>query len=132
MPITARYADPEGTLIVAEIDGKTLHVPIDQANRHYARIIGESVEIAAYEPPPPEVPAIVSRYQGRQALRDAGLFDQVVALVNDPATAEEVRVRWEDLTVFERHSPLIAALAPSLGLSKAEVDALFVAAAAIE
>lgn len=94
----------------------------------------DGTQVVKYVPPPAPVPATVTRFQGRQALRDAGLFDQVEALVNDPATDDAVRIRWADLTVFERHSSFIAALAPQLDppLLPADIDALFIAAAAIE
>ena len=134
MEITARYIDEAQSLIEAEIDARIYKVPADPANRHYRLIVAAGVAIAPYVAPPPPVPATVTRFQGRQALRNAGLFDQVELLVNDPATTEEVRTRWEDLTVFERSSPFIAALAPLLDppLSEAEIDALFIAAAQIE
>ena len=134
MAFTARYADASGAVIAAEIDGASLLIPVDPRNRHYARLNAEGVVIEPYVPPPPPVPATVTRVQGRQALRNAGLFDQVVALINDPATSEEVRNRWDDLFVFERDSSFIADLAPRLDppLSEADVDALFIAAAQID
>ena len=74
------------------------------------------------------VPASVSARQARLALLAAGLLDQVEAAV---ATAGgSVRIEWEYATVNERASPLLAAIAGALGLTDAQVDALFIAAAA--
>lgn len=76
------------------------------------------------------VPDEITPYQARMALNQAGLRDTVeLALANAPL---EVRDAWQyGLTVY-RTSPMIAALAASLGLNDAAVDALFIAASQIE
>lgn len=93
----------------------------------------DGTQVMKYVPPPVPVPATVTRFQGRQALRDVGLFDAVVALV-DASTDQKLKRRWEELTIFERDSEFIANLAPLLDppLLPADIDALFIAAAAIE
>jgi hypothetical protein len=50
----ARFADPEQTIILADIDGVALHIPVDTANRHYRSILDENITIAAYSAPGPE------------------------------------------------------------------------------
>lgn len=79
--------------------------------------------------PPIDVPASVTRFQARAALHEAGLLDQIEAAVAaaDPLTREA----WASATAFERSSPTIAALAAALGLSLADIDALFRRAAQI-
>ncbi len=76
-------------------------------------------------------PASVSAYQARIALLNAGLLAAAEALMADPATEAVARIAWEHATVFERSSPFIVTLAPALGLSEAQVDDLFIAAAAV-
>lgn len=89
-----------------------------------------------WEPPPPEPakikPTVVSAYQARVALYHAGLLDAVEAMVSDPNTAMEVKLAWEYATEFHRDNPFILALAPQLGLTEEQLDALFEAAAQVQ
>ena len=98
-------------------------------------------------PPPPEPPEppeptpedilaaeragmVVSRFQAKAALLQAGLLDPVEAAL---AGADPVaRLAWAEAVEFRRLSPTIATLAASLGLSEAQLDDLFRAAGAIE
>lgn len=81
--------------------------------------------------PPVAVPVSVSSYKASRALLRAGLLDDVEAIMADPTTPREMVLAWNRATEFERSSPTVAAIAAALGLSDAEVDALFIDAAAI-
>lgn len=75
----------------------------------------------------------VSRRQARRALRAAGLLDDIEAAINalpEPARSDAL-IDWQDATEFARNWPLLITLAAALGLSDAQVDALFAAAAAL-
>jgi len=76
--------------------------------------------------------AVVSRFQARAVLRQAGLRSQVEAIMDDPATDPLVIDAWHDAHEFRRMSPTIIALADQLGLTEAEVDDLFHQASLIE
>lgn len=90
-------------------------------------------EIAAIpQPPPAPKPQTVTRFQARAALMQAGLLDDVEALMANPATPAIQRLAWADAQEFRRSSPTVAAMAAALGLSSAQVDALFEQAAGIE
>jgi len=80
-------------------------------------------------PPPAPVPAEVPQWQARRALHAAGLLTAVEAAV--AASSEDVKITWEYAPNIRRDSPMIAALAPVLGLTDAQLDDLFRAAAAI-
>ncbi|MGE0024329.1 MAG: hypothetical protein AB7S70_11940 [Hyphomicrobium sp.] len=84
--------------------------------------------IAAHDPDAPVVPQAVTPYQARRALDAAGLRDAAEAAI--AAADYDVRDAWEYALTIERNSPFIAALAPALGLSSEQIDALFIAAAA--
>ncbi|MGE0022748.1 MAG: hypothetical protein AB7S70_03850 [Hyphomicrobium sp.] len=84
--------------------------------------------IAAHDPDAPVVPQVVTPYQARRALNAAGLRDAAEAAI--AAAGYDVRDAWEYALTIERSSPFVAALAPALGLSDTQIDALFVAAAA--
>lgn len=79
--------------------------------------------------PAPNV-QVVSRLQARLALKGAGLLDAVEQAV--AAASDDVKMVWADAQEFRRDSPTLLALAGALGLIDEQVDALFVAAAAIK
>lgn len=98
--------------------------------------IGWTYDGTTFHAPPPPAPAIpesVSRHQARLALLGAGLLAQVDTVIDSlPSPQKEAaRIDWEDASEFRRDSPLIAQLGPALGLTSAQIDALFVQAAAI-
>ncbi|CAB3647766.1 hypothetical protein LMG26696_02633 [Achromobacter pulmonis] len=88
------------------------------------------------------VPASVSRYQGREAMRltpftkqgeaDWTLFDAFEELLNDPSTPAYYRRAWDELQAFERESAMLNAAAEVLGLTQAKLDDLFRLAAALK
>lgn len=77
------------------------------------------------------VPASVTRFQARAALHLAGLLPQVEAAV---AASNDMlaQLAWADALEFERASPTIAAIAAAIGLTEAQIDALFVTASQIQ
>lgn len=80
-------------------------------------------------PPPVPVPSSISPAQARLALLGVGLLDEVEAAV---AAADRVtQIAWSQATSIERDSPTVAGLSAALGLSAAQLDALFIAGAAI-
>lgn len=75
--------------------------------------------------------AVVSRFQARAALYQAGLLAQVEALMAHPDTPELTRLAWTDAQEFKRLSPTVLAMSMALGLDDAALDALFASAALI-
>ena len=81
----------------------------------------------------PDVPQSVTMRQARLALLSAGLLsavDAAIAALPSPHK-EAAQVEWEYAATVERQSPLMGQLAPALGMSDAEMDALFVAAGSL-
>ena len=74
---------------------------------------------------------VVSRFQARAALSNAGLLSQAETAIAN-ATDPIVSLAWQDAMEFRRNSPTIQALAPELGLDDAALDQLFEDAAQIE
>lgn len=88
-----------------------------------------------FQPPaPPVVPPLeVTMRQGRLALLAAGklaLVEQAIAALPSPAK-EAAQIEWEYSSSILRYGPLVQSLAPAIGLSDADVDALFIAANAL-
>jgi hypothetical protein len=94
---------------------------------------GEFGAIGAYVAPAPVVPQEVSMRQARRALYQAGLLAAVEAAIAAMPGIEgdHARIDWATAQSIRRDWPLVAALALALGLSDAQLDALFVTAAAI-
>lgn len=88
------------------------------------------------QPPAPPAPAfvpVVSMRQARLALLAASKLTAVEAAINglaEPAKSR-ARIEWDFATEVRRDWPLLVTLAGEMGLSAAEVDALFAAAAAL-
>lgn len=101
-------------------------------------IAGHSYDPATgvFTPPAPPVvntvPQKVTAFQAKAALLHADLLDAVEAMMADPATPRIVKLAWVETLHFERTSPTVAAMASSLNLTDAEVDALFVYAAEVQ
>lgn len=74
------------------------------------------------------VPETVTPLQARRALRAAGLLPTVNAWVASQPD-EDIKDAWEFASVIERYGPLTLGAAAALGLSEAQLDALFIAAA---
>lgn len=74
---------------------------------------------------------VVSPFQAKMALQQAGLLDSVETLINDPATDVSIKLAWNNATEFRRTSPMIAALSSQLNLSDTQLDELFTNAATV-
>ena len=127
----AAYANAENTTISVDINGVTSFVPCAPGNSDYAAIqslvaAGELV-IAPYVPPPAPPVTQVTMRQARLALLAADLLDDVEVMMSEADRA--VRIEWEYATVVDRNSPLVVAIGGSLGLTDAQIDALFADAA---
>ena len=79
------------------------------------------------------VPGAVTMRQARRALLAAGLLAAVEAAIDALAEPERsaARIEWEYSSEVQRHNGFVTQLAPALGLSDAQLDALFVSAAAL-
>ncbi len=99
--------------------------------------------IPAELPPPlaalPE-PYPVSRWQGREAMRltpygdpedGVSLFDATETLLARSETPPYYRSAWEELQIFDPGSPMLAAIADELGLTRDARRTLFLFAATL-
>lgn len=78
--------------------------------------------------------ATVTRRQALRALNDAGLLTAVENAINAMTGPAGVaaKIDWDNATEFRRDFPLLISLATALGLTAADIDDLFAAAAAIQ
>lgn len=83
----------------------------------------------APEPQPDAAPAVVSRFQARAALMDAGLLADVELALADAGPLAQLA--WAEATEWRRDSPTIATIAEALDLTEGELNDLFRAASQI-
>lgn len=79
-------------------------------------------------PPPVYVPQSVSIYQGKAAMLQLNLLDDVDAYMIRPSTPALTKLAWREATRFERSSAMIAQAKADLGWSDEQVDQLFILA----
>ncbi|MNX88794.1 hypothetical protein D3C86_1207800 [compost metagenome] len=84
--------------------------------------------LVAHDPVAPEptpVPRVVSRWQGREAMRitewgETDVISAVEAVLADPATPAYYRTAWDELQQFELDSPMLIAIADVIGMTQAQ------------
>ena len=81
----------------------------------------------------PPVPQSVTMRQARLALEAVGKLDDVDAAIAalPLPTRKKAQIEWEYSNEVQRHNGIVSQLGPALSLTEAEIDALFVAAAAL-
>jgi hypothetical protein len=82
---------------------------------------------------PPAVPSEVTMRQARLALAAAGKLaavDAAIASLPEPQKSA-AQIEWEYSAAVRRTQPLVLALAPAIGLTSEQLDALFIQAAAL-
>lgn len=77
------------------------------------------------------VPRSVSAFQARAILHRGGLLEQLEAIIA-ASNDQEAKLAWEYAVEFVRDGALLNGVAGQLGLSGAQIDDLFRAAALIE
>lgn len=77
------------------------------------------------------VPPAVSAFQARAVLHRNGLLEQVEAIIA-ASEDQEAKLAWAHAVEFIRTGPLLNGVAAQLGLTSAQIDDLFRAAALIE
>lgn len=83
--------------------------------------------------PGPVVPASVTMRQARLALLGAGLLGSVQTAIDGlPSPQREAaQIEWDYSNELQRDNPFVALLAPALGLTSEQLDALFITAAGL-
>ena len=140
---TGQYWQFEDDVSVNEVDGGLRFVAVHGAELSVPQTLVRSTPPPPYVPPEP-VPLPVSRWQGREAMRASpygdipleeggiSLFEATEQLLARPETPAYYRTAWEEMQVFEPTSPMLIAIADTLGLAAADLRALFLFAATLK
>ncbi len=89
----------------------------------------DGTTLTAPPSPPTPVPTSVTMRQARLALLAAGLLDSVETAITAAGVA--AKIEWDYATEVQRSSGLVPAMATALGMTEAQIDALFVAASTL-
>ena len=94
---------------------------------------GTGVELIPVVAPAPVVPQEVTMRQARLALLGAGNLSAVnAAIAGMTGTAgDAARIEWDYSSSVKRTQPLVLQMGAALGLTKAQLDQLFITAAAL-
>lgn len=98
-----------------------------------ASVLPPDTVILPYIAPPVAVPAEITMRQARLVLMGAGKLtavDAAIAAMPEPQKSA-AKIEWEYSNTVQRHNGFVSALGPALGLTESEVDALFIAGAAL-
>ena len=148
--VSAGNLYPDDAAYIAKVcaDANLAELPIEAADSYAAQYAGktileletelaEAITATSALPNPPDlppptiagVPQEVTMRQARLALLGAGLLDNVNSAI---ATAGQAAlIEWEFANSVVRGSPFITQLGAALGMTDAQIDALFVAAAGL-
>ena len=118
IPMTLKLVDIEDLHTFVKPDGS--EVPLEQYCK--TQYIAPYVEP---EPLPEPVPQVITMRQARLQLLEAGLLDDVEALV---ALDRKSQIEWEYASEVYKQSPLIEAVKGALNLTDTQIDNMFVAA----
>lgn len=118
------YADVQMQML--RDDAQALGTPLDE---HESLIALVESGIVPYVPPPPTIPQSVAMRQARLALLAAGLLDSVETAIAGAGPA--AKIEWEYAQEVQRAAGLVPAMATALGMTEAQIDALFVQAATL-
>ena len=90
---------------------------------------GQSYKDALLEGPAVIVPEFVSMRQTRLALLGAGVLTTVKALIAE--STEEVQIYWDTAQEVHRNNEIVLAVQTELGLTDAQLDAMFISASTL-
>jgi hypothetical protein len=96
---------------------------------------GDLYDGEVFTKPGPAVPESVSMAAARKALILGGVslaaVDAAIDSITDSTERDLARTDWEYAASVRRHSPLVDSLGAAIGLTEAEIDALFIAAGSL-
>lgn len=99
----------------------------------FAAALDVGMQIDPYVDPLPSVPQSILMKQARKVLLQAGYLVQISVIINAmPSPQKELaQIDWDTSNTVERGNPLVLEMAAELGLTDAQLDAMFIAGAAL-
>lgn len=120
------------TTVVRIADGASFEpVASNSDGAAYLAWVGAGNTPTPYTPPPTPVPTDITMRQARLVLLGAGLLasvDTAIAAMPEPQKSA-AHIEWEYSNAVQRHNGFVSALGTAIGLTEAQIDALFIAGA---
>lgn len=124
---TGQFWQFDDDVQVIEEDGRlSFYAPSGQALVTPPGLVPHALELPGE--PTAAVPLSVSRYQARAALLEAGMLADVEAYFSALPDTSIARLAWQEAPTVNRNSDALVAAANDLGLTDAQLDALFMRA----
>ena len=130
MAVTKYYADANGNYIGAFEGALPPAGSIEVPAPNHGKDKWNGTAWVPYAP----VPQSVTRAQAKLALLQAGLLGSIqpaIDAISDDTQRTASQIEWDDRLTFERSNGTLVTMATALGMSDAQIDALFIAAAAL-
>lgn len=132
----AEYADATGNIVLAEIDGRVVSIPVNTDNHLRRKLLmweAAGNRIAAAKAQDDAFPRRITARQLRLMLHRENLLDRVDGALSElPEPQRTVaRIEWEHATEFESDHQMISQLGHALGLDETAILAFFEGAARI-
>ena len=127
--VSVGWTSQDGIFALAPVVSFTTPVGLINVGSPTYAFDGSGNVIETYATSAPPVPASVALWKAKAALQAAGFL----TAANTAVAASSVAVQsfWAQASMLDRNDPIMLSIAAGLGLTSAQVDALFVSAAAI-
>lgn len=102
-------------------DAFVVDTPVEHFSHWSINVAGKSISMVL---PTAPVPQSVTKLQLVRALRTAGLWGDVKSALKSSGTV--VKEDWEYASQINRYDSLVASFAVAIGLTEADMDAIFV------
>lgn len=76
-------------------------------------------------PAPTITVSVITSFQAKAALDEAGLLDSVKLVISSADTPVRIKLAWDEGLDFRRDNPLISWVASRVPLTEAQIDELF-------
>ena len=126
-----------GDVIANTIEVESLNVIPNLIDAAIGGVIGDRIVGGVVVPKPaapPTVPQSVAMWQARAILIKEGLLTPInnyFASIADPVKREQAIAKFEYSSTVQRTDTLVTKLIPALGKSEAQIDQMFIDAAAL-
>lgn len=122
------FKRPDGTF-VALVDGLPYHVTREDPLYEEAALSGSDAPFEPTPEPPEDIIPPITKRQLRLTLvrNDIPLatVEAAIASMPDGLQKQEAQIEWADASTFNRNHPTLLLIASALGLTEAQVDAMW-------
>lgn len=116
-------------MFAKRVDDKIVSVTAVQQGEHTEEISEASQDYIDFIKEQERAAQVVTMAQARKAMYLSNIttaqVDSAIEAITDPDEKELAKIDWNTSPTVRRNSTLVATLAPALGLTEQQIDALF-------